>query len=211
MCGHIYFKFNIAKYSSYTDPIKITSIENSEHFTVITPVSDYTRILNDGSQLSIIVEFTPTAIGTTEENLQVNCEPVSGGSTIQAKGEARGPNLGLSAVSPLHYETYCYRRKLFEIPLTNTGEAELTISVSGPPSALFDWVPLEKPIPVNSSKVLKVTVWSDHLGDFSEPLTINGTYHMLKPPAWRARLKNCSSKVLRCLQKPICVTSKSER
>lgn len=168
----------IENMSDNSDLLKVESIKDSQHFSVVTPPTDYSSLLKSGDRLLIEVEFAPTSIGKTEEDLQVISTPPNGDSKIHIIGNARGPNLGISAVSSGSFTTYCFRRKRVSIPLTNTGEVPLTIDVTGPASGLFEWTPIN-PIPVNTSQMLDILVWSDHVGNFSESLTIHGTYHLV--------------------------------
>jgi len=160
------------------DLLKVESISDSTHFAVAVP-PDFNRFLGHDEKLSVIIEFIPTAITAPSiaEDLQVICIPPNGASKINCKGSARLPNLGLNAVQPAPFTTYLFRRKRIEINLTNSGEVPLTIDVTSS-ATLFNFLPIG-PIPANTSQLLVVYVWSDHLGNFSVPLTICGTYHLI--------------------------------
>lgn len=159
------------------DKLKVDSITNSPHFRVVPPLPNYSRLLGHDEQLSVNVEFAPTAATAFTEDLQIACTPPNGATRISCIGSARLPNLGLNAVQPASFTTYLFRRKRVTITLANTGEVPLTIDVTST-STMFKPTPIGT-IPASSSQSFDVYVWSDKMGKFSVPLTIRGTYHLV--------------------------------
>jgi hypothetical protein len=163
--------------NSGDDKLRVDAITNNTPFSVVGPLPGAAHLLGHNDQVTVNVEYTPTAVGTIFKDLTVTCTPANGDSKMHCTGIARLPRLGITANTPAPFTAYCFRRKRVAIDVQNTGEVPLTMSVTGSPSS-FSWVQTG-PIPANTSQTLEVDVWSGALGPFSLSLTISGTFHVL--------------------------------
>ena len=159
------------------DKLRVDAINNNAPFSVVGPLPGAAHLLGRNDQVTVNVEYAPTAVGTVSKDLTVTCTPANGDSKMHCTGIARLPRLGVTANTPAPFTAYCFRRKRVVIDVQNTGEVPLTISVTGSPSS-FSWAQTG-PIPANTSQTLEVDVWSGTVGPFSLSLTISGTFHVL--------------------------------
>lgn len=164
------------------DCLVVSAIADVAPFRVTATMPTMPVSLSPTESMTVVVEFAPTATGSTgETHLAITRSPAAGDDHLCAEGTARDPMASLSfAPTGLSFGTHPAGTPVGggRLTITNNGELPVTIEVPAPPPGLrFDWasVPPGTSLGITSSRDVAVTFTPLEEGPASGTLIVHSS------------------------------------